>query len=248
MRIAWRLPAIVAGTGMLVLLWLAALPFIASAPSRRRAWRGLLFRNWARGCLRCVGARVRVSGSPPASPCFLVTNHFGYIDIAVIASRVNCVFLSDTNVRDVPLLGRMARSFGTVYIERKKKRDLPAVTRALRDALDSGEIVVLFPEGTNSCGDRVHRFHPALIQAAVERGDPVAWATLRYATGPSDPPASRSVPWLETPIVEHVLGFLALERIDATLIFGSGTVRGTDRKALAHELERRVAAQFEPMA
>jgi 1-acyl-sn-glycerol-3-phosphate acyltransferase len=247
LRVLWRLPAVLAGTAMLAVVWFARLPFAADA-ARRREWRGTVFRAWARWCLWCAGVRVEVSGSPPAAPCFLVANHCGYVDIGLLASQVNSVFLSSDDVERIPFVGWMARSFGTVFIDRGKKRDLPAVTRVLGDALDRGELVVLFPEGTNSRGDRVHRFHPSLLQIAVERGAPVGWATLRHATGPHDVPASRSVCWVDAPLWKHMLGFLALERVDSTLIFGSGTLRGTDRKSLARELEARVAAQFTPMA
>ncbi len=247
LRVVWCALAILAGTLILTVVWFARLPFVASHPARRRDWRGIVFRAWARWCLACGGVHAHVSGSPPAAPCVFVSNHFGYIDIMVLASRMNCIFLSSDDVGRIPFLGSMARSFGTVFIDRQQKRDLPAVARALGEALDRGEIVVLFPEGTNSRGDRVQRFHPALLQIAVERGAPVAWATLRHATGRNDVPASRSVCWVDAPLWKHMLGFLALERIDSTLIFGSGTLRGSDRKVLARELEERVAAQFTPM-
>ncbi len=232
---------------MLSVVWFARLPFVASDPARRRVWRGVVFRAWARWCLSCSGVHAHVSGAAPAAPCVFVSNHFGYIDIVLLASRMNCTFLSSDDVGRIPFLGSMARSFGTIFIDRQQKRELPAIESALGDALDRGEIVVLFPEGTNSRGDRVHRFHPALLQISVERGAPVAWATLRHATGGDDVPASRAVCWVDGPLWKHVLGFLAIQRVDSTLIFGSGTLRGSDRKALARELEERVAAQFTPM-
>ncbi len=246
-RLAWRIPALLAGTAALTAVWLARMLLAGRDPARRRALRGRIFGAWSRWCLWCAGVRVRVAGRPPLAPCLLVANHLGYIDIAVLASQVNGVFLSSDDVARIPFIGWMAGAFGTVFVDRSRKREIPGVTRALADALDRGEIVVLFPEGTNSRGDRVHRFHASFLEVAAQRGTPVGWATLRHATGPGDPPASRSVCWVDTPAVQHVLGFLSLSRIDTTLVFGEGTVSGDDRKALARELEARVAAAFRPI-
>jgi 1-acyl-sn-glycerol-3-phosphate acyltransferase len=238
---------LVAGTAVLAIVWFVRKAFAGKDPARRRALRGRVFGAWSRWCLRCVGVHLRIVGEPPAAPCLLVSNHLGYVDILVIASQVNGVFLSSDDVARIPLIGLMAREFGTLFVDRSQKREIPRVTRALADALESGEIVVLFPEGTNSRGDRVHRFHASFLAVAAERGAPVAWVTLRHATGPSDPPASSSVCWVDDPGLRHALGFLSLERIESTLVFGAGTVTGNDRKKLARELEARVAAAFEPM-
>ena len=246
-RLAWRIPTLAAGTAVLAVAWFVGSALAGRDPERRRALRGKVFGAWSRWCLARSGVRVRVVGKPPAAPCLLVANHLGYIDIGLIASQVNAVFLSSDDVAKIPFIGRMARAFGTVFVDRARKRDIPLVTRALADALDRGEIVVLFPEGTNTHGDRVHRFHASFLDVAAERGTPVAWATLHHATGPGDPPASRSVSWVDTPAVEHLLGFLSLARIDSTIVFGEGTVSGSNRKVLAKELEARVAAVFQPM-
>ena len=58
-----------------------------------------------------------------------------------------------------------------------------------------------------------------------------------------DPPASEAVVWKRgVRLPDHARRLLMLDRIDATLTFGEGTVRGSDRKALAAELQRRVEA------
>lgn len=247
LRVAWRLPAILVGTLLLAVLWFSTLPIAARSERRRSAWRGFVFRSWARWCLACSGVRITICGKPPTPPCFLVTNHVGYIDILMIAAHVDCVFLSMSEIGGWPFLGLMARSFGTLFIDRSKKRELPDVNRELRAVVERGEVLVLFPEGTNSHGDRVHPFRPSLLEAAVVGHHPVAFATLHYATAPADIPARDSVCFVDTTLPRHALRFLSLERVDATLSFGDVPVRGTDRKALALELERRVAARFTPM-
>lgn len=245
-RILLRSSWLAVSTVALALLWFFGVPF-ARLLGRWRAWRSFVFRRWARACLFGSGARVTVRGTPPRAPGYLVTNHLSYVDIGVLAAHVDGVFLSMAELVRWPFLGFMARSFGTLFIERAKKRSLPAVKEALEAALARGELVIFFPEGTNSHGDRVHAFRPSLLDAAARADRPVSYATLRYATRWPNPPASQSVCWVHTPLVQHALQLLAMRGFDVELVFGAEPVRARDRKQLADALHARVSESFVPM-
>ena len=49
------------------------------------------------------------------------------------------------------------------------------------------------------------------------------------------------------PLGAHLREFLWLPFVDASLHFGDGALRGSDRKLLAAELHRAVTARFEPL-
>lgn len=246
-RFALRLSFVLAATGLLALLWFLALPLCAFAPSRRRALRGFVFSRWSRACLRGFGVRLHVRGEAPSERCFLVANHLSYLDILVLASRLNCVFVSMAEVLDWPFIGRMARSFGTVFIDRTQKRDILAVNRAMEAYLHQDFIVVLFPEGKSSRGERVEVFRPSLLEPAAHGLHPVASATLRYTTGPNDAPASRRVCWTEPGFLSHALHLFLTDRIDAELLFHPTITRHPDRKALAESLHHLVQNPFTPL-
>jgi 1-acyl-sn-glycerol-3-phosphate acyltransferase len=242
-----RLSFVLLATGILTVTWFIALPFCAFSPGARRAVRGFVFSHWARACLAGFGVRLRVHGEPPRERSFLVANHVSYLDILVIASRLNCVFVSMAEVIQWPLIGMMARSFGTVFIDRTKKRDILAVNRAMESFLEQGFIVVLFPEGRSSRGERVEPFRPSLLEPAAHGRHPVASATLRYSTGPNDAPASRIVCWTEPGFLSHALRLFLNDRVDAELTYHPEIVRDADRKKLAESVRARVQAQFRPL-
>jgi 1-acyl-sn-glycerol-3-phosphate acyltransferase len=245
-RIPARLAFAVCATFALSVLWFAALPF-SQSPPRRRALRELVLQRWSSAVLASLGVHVAARGEPPLERCFLVANHLSYLDILVIGSRVNCVFVSMAELRSWPFIGFMAHSIGTVFIDRTKKRDIPEVNREIESFLERGFVVVLFPEGRSSRGERVEEFRPSLLEPAAQSRHPVACATLRYITGPRDAPASRSVCWLEPTFVRQLLRLAWCERVDAEIAFHADLVHGGDRKELAEELRKRVQSAFTPM-
>lgn len=228
-------------------VWFLGLPLASTSHRRRRAWRRRVFGAWARGMLSACAVRVEVRGRLPQAPCFLVANHLGYLDVVVLAAHVDAVFVSMKEVERWPVFGTMARQFDTVFVDRGRKRDLPAVNAAVERAFGRCDALVVFPEGRHTRGRRVLPFHPSLLEPAARGGHPVAWCVLHYATGADDPPASASVPWVDVPLARQVRVLLALERVDATLEFGPDVVRGDDRKRLAEDLHARVVSRFRPL-
>lgn len=247
MRRLWRALALSVLTLTLVVLWFGGLPFTWIAPRSRRSWRRVVFRAWARASLRVCAVRLQVVGRLPTKPCFLVANHVGYMDILVIAACVDATFVSMKELERWPLFGFMARQFGTVFVDRGDKREIPAVNEAIERAFEQSDALVIFPEGRHTRGDRVLPFRSALLEPAARGNHPIAWAVLHYATGPNDPPASQAVPWVGVTFRRQVLVLLALERIDARIEFGADVVQGGERKALAQELHARVSERCEPL-
>jgi len=234
-------------TGGLVGVWLLGRPFAALAGAGER-WRTRVFRTWGRWAGRGFGLRVRVRGAPPAPPFLLVSNHLSYLDIVLLASQLDCVFVSKAEVADWPVLGWLARRMDTVFLDRGRKRDLSTIGAEIVGRLERGQGVVLFPEGTSTCGAQVGAFRPSLLEPAAREHAPVWWAVLRYETPPGCEPAWRAVAWWGgMTLMPHFLALLRLPSIRADLEFGDQPVRDPDRKALAAKLQRAVAARFLPM-
>ena len=213
---------------------------LALSPRSRRRFRERLFRATSRSLLALLRAEVRVSGTPPEPPFLLVTNHLSYVDVLVLASRLPARFVAKAEVRRWPLLGPICRGFGTLFIDRSDRRDIPRVLAEIERALARGEGVILFPEGTSSSGESLLPFRSPLLALPARLGLPVHAAALRY-----DPP---SVAWSGgTALVPHLLGLFHLERIEATVDFAPEPVADGDRKRLAERLRAAVRALRPPV-
>lgn len=245
LRVAWRGARLawvtLLGAGGLVLRDLAS-GAGQGAHARRLANRRGVMRRWCTDVCRVLAVRVEVRGAPPREACFLVCNHLGYLDIPVLGAHTDTIFVSKSEVADWPVMGALATLGGTIYVERAAKRKLLSVNEQIRAALDRGDGVVVFPEGTSSPGDEVLPFRASLLAPADELGLAVRAAGLRYETAPGDPPARESVAWWgNADFMPHVLGLLRLREIRATLTFAERPVRAENRKELAQTLREAVS-------
>jgi 1-acyl-sn-glycerol-3-phosphate acyltransferase len=243
-RLAWRLALLTLWTPALFAAWLVGA--LLAAPSGRLAgWRAFIQHHWSRGLVRILGVRLEVAGPPPRGGCLLVANHLSYLDVVVLGALVPCAFVAKAEIARWPVVGFLARSMGTLFVERERKRTLGELNRVLRARLARGETLVLFPEGTSTAGESVLPFRPALLEPAATLGLAVRYAALGYATAPGErPPAEVVCWWGDMTFGAHLLELLRLRWVAARVTFGAEPITSPDRKTLAARLQAAVAADF----
>jgi len=175
LRAAWRIAACVAHVLRGLMLCGFVFPFLR--PAARIARVG----PWCAAMLRLLGIRVVVRGDWHAAPVMVVANHVSWIDILAINAAGSVRFVSKADVRRWPVLGWLVACGGTLFIERERKRDAMRVVHQVAQALQGGDVIAVFPEGTTSDGHGVLPFHANLLQAAITTGTPVQPVALRYA-------------------------------------------------------------------
>ena len=222
--------------------WTFGRPFAARSVDASRRWRLAAYGGWARRALRILGARVEVFGAPPPAPCLIVSNHQSYVDILLLASTVGAVFVSKAEVERWPAVGFLARSMGTIFIRRERKRDIPEVNARIEGALEGGERVVLFPEGTSTDGEAVAPFRPSLLEPAAGSRYPVRCASLDYEAPAGGPPASQTVCWWgDMTFGSHLWKLLSMSHFHARVELAPEPLHEPDRKLLARTAHERVA-------
>jgi 1-acyl-sn-glycerol-3-phosphate acyltransferase len=251
LRVAFRLLAL-SLANLSFYVFLVASSAILSAVRRLRRddrgthlWRTKVFHAWGRSMAWLLGMTIEVEGQPPEPPFYLVSNHLGYTDVVLLASRLRCVFVSKAEVRDWPVIGRLCASVDTLFIQRESKRDIPRIVGQIERVMQEGRGVVVFPEGTSSGGDDVLPFRPPLLESAARAGLPVWFATIAYRTPDGWPPAREVVCWwADMAFGPHVLGLLGLPGFSARVVFGQEPITEPDRKVLAKRLQDEVERQL----
>lgn len=144
--------------------------------------RARVARHWGRRVTSSLGVRLRVGGQTdlPDRPVLFVANHVSWLDIPVVLAAHPVRFVSKDDVRAWPVMGWLATRAGTLYLNRGSGRAAHRIAGALAEALQDGQRVVIFPEGTTTEGDHVLPFRPMLLQAAVDAGACVVPLSLHY--------------------------------------------------------------------
>lgn len=138
---------------------------------------------WARRLLRVLGVRLRADTAPSLpGGALVVCNHVSWLDIYLIYAAQRVHFVSKAEVRNWPVAGWLAHKTGTLFIERGRRADTARINTEMRELMQSGAWVAVFPEGTTSDGRGLRRFMPSLLQPAVELKCPIVPAALRYRT------------------------------------------------------------------
>lgn len=113
-----------------------------------------------------VGVRVRKHGrvakGTKGHPLLYVCNHSSYLDIPVLGSVIPGSFVAKSEVAGWPFIGAMSKLQNTVFIERKTIR-AGKQREVLRENLEQGKSLILFPEGTSSDGMRTLPFKSTLF-------------------------------------------------------------------------------------
>ncbi len=239
----WRILCVV---GMVARgLWLAGLVM----PRRDVAGRRAIVQRWSVQMLRRLGVAVRVSGTAQPGAVLMAANHVSWLDIpALHASAPQARFVSKSAIAHWPLLGRLARAGGTLFIERERKRDAMRVVHEVAAALRHGDAVAVFPEGTTGAGDAVLPFHANLLQAAITTATAVQPVVLRYSEpGQTISTAAQYIG--DTTLVESLMKVCRARGLVVEVRFLPAEAAGElDRRVLAQRLHDRIADELKVMS
>jgi 1-acyl-sn-glycerol-3-phosphate acyltransferase len=170
----------------------------------------------------------------------VVSNHLSYLDILVYAAAMPCVFVAKREVRDWPAFGFFARCGGTVFIDRQSRASTDDAARQIDEALQAGVVVMVFPEGTSTDGSEVFRFHPSLLEPAVQLGVDMTPAAIAYRVQGGE---ERDVCYYgDVHFVPHLLQTLGRPEVAADVEFFPERGAYAERKTAAVGLRDRVQA------
>jgi 1-acyl-sn-glycerol-3-phosphate acyltransferase len=165
---------------VLPMLAIVAVPILAlpRLDDRRAVARGI-----CRGYFLLCGLPIRVQGIErlPPGACIIVANHASYIDgpllFACLPPRFGFVIKKEAS--RIPFAGGLLRRLGHHFVERRNRQEGASDARRILRAVDQGQAVAFFPEGTFTAATGLARFHSGAFAAAARAGVPVAPVVIR---------------------------------------------------------------------
>ena len=213
-------------------------------------WPGMARRfpmHYHRLVCRLLGIRLEVKGrAPEQGPLLIVSNHVSWLDIMVLSSVAPLSFVAKREVAGWPFFGTLARLQRTVFVDRDRRHATGNSRDEMKERLQAGDILVLFPEGTSSDGRHVLPFKSSFFGAADMEGVLVQPVSLAYRGHRNLPMSRRLMPayaWYgDMDLAPHLLQALATGPIEVTVVCHAPlSLSGEmNRKALARHAEAEV--------
>ncbi|HKT16890.1 MAG TPA: lysophospholipid acyltransferase family protein [Stellaceae bacterium] len=137
---------------------------IAKSPASRRFPLA-----YHRLCCRILGIALERRGPPSTHrPTLFAANHTSYLDITILGASIEGSFVSKAEVAHWPIFGWLAKLQRSIFVERSDRAGAARQRDAIRQRLEDGDNLILFPEGTSSDGLHVLPFKTALFAAAED--------------------------------------------------------------------------------
>ena len=116
------------------------------------------------GIRKIFGIKLKVSGEQEAKRVMFISNHISYLDIVILGSVVNAVFVAKSEIRNWPIINKLCILGKTIFIERENRKSVKKQAVLIKENMQKGLNVLLFPEGTSSDGSKVLSFKSSLFE------------------------------------------------------------------------------------
>jgi 1-acyl-sn-glycerol-3-phosphate acyltransferase len=203
-----------------------------------------------------LGVRVRVHGrAASARPQLVVSNHVSWMDICILGSMRPAEFLAKKEVGARRLARAVLSLQGVAFVDRSRRRCIPAVNAEIARRMRQGAAVVLFAEATTGDANRLLPFrssHFEAVRLTLEAGgarqaivQPIFIAYSRRVGLPLGRSERPLVAWYgDMRFFGHFWRLARAGRIDCDIYCGAPIpfFHDSDRKDVARRTETAVRA------
>ncbi|MDX8338598.1 lysophospholipid acyltransferase family protein [Draconibacterium sp. IB214405] len=147
-------------------VWLKTLGF-----SRRlQEW---VVGTWGRSILFMCGIKIDSNELPTSEHFILMPNHRSYIDIFIVAATTPAAMVGKAEIAKWPFGALGARVSNSILVDRKNQKSLLLTMKRIKESVDKGMPVILFPEGTTYKGPLTKKFKNGSFKIAADGNIPV---------------------------------------------------------------------------
>ena len=146
--------------------------------NEKRIFTQLVGQRWSERILQKTGSTIHVKGLehiPEKGPVLIVSNHQSYFDIPLLVKTIPLPmgFVAKLELKKLPVINRWMDLIECSYIDRKDMRQSLRAIKQAQKSLESGQSMVIFPEGTRSRKEAITAFKPGSLKLAQKSGVPI---------------------------------------------------------------------------
>lgn len=162
-----------------------------------------------------------------------ISNHRSALDIPILLSLVEAHCISRHDLASWPIIGKGAQRIGTLFVNRSSRRSGAAVLKEIAHAVENGEGVAMFPEGTAYAGDEVRPFHTGAFKAAQRSCAELVPIGIAYGND--------AAYYTDNSFLEHIKRVASLRRLPVAIEIGPPIAPGCkDTLAVADSARQQI--------
>jgi len=183
-------------------------------------WTKIFVMPWAKYMIWSLGIKVHHSVNNDIKYTLgniIVSNHISWIDILLILSITPVSFIAMIELKRWPIVSNLVKSAGTIFIDRKNRRDVIEINYKIKEKLDSRvSNIAFFPEGGIAQMTQMREFKAPLFQSIIETQAPVILIGIDYLL-PNGQLAYAANYYGKTTIIQCLINVLKTPRINAKI-------------------------------
>lgn len=137
-------------------------------------------RTWGISILFVCGIRINKNQIPGNSHFILMPNHRSYLDIFIVAALTPAAFVAKAELKRWPFLKTGAKLTNTIFVSRSELQSLLSTMNKIKESVNRGIPVALFPEGTSYKGPLTKPFKNGSFKIAADSGIPVIPMAIHF--------------------------------------------------------------------
>jgi len=121
---------------------------------------------------RFLRYKINTFGQEDPEATMYIVNHQSGIDIPVLesATKADLAWVAKQELFDMPFLGLGVKLPNDIPLQRDSRTSLISLIKDCQDRIEDGRVVTIFPEGTRSRNQRIHKFKPGAQMVANKLG------------------------------------------------------------------------------
>ena len=136
--------------------------------------------TWGKTIMFFLGIKVERNKLPQDSNFILMPNHRSYLDIFIVAGLTPAAMVGKAELKKWPFGKLGAKVTNSILVNRKEIKSLVKTMNKIKDSVNQGIPVTLFPEGTTYVGPLTKPFKNGSFKIAADAHIPVIPMAIQY--------------------------------------------------------------------
>jgi 1-acyl-sn-glycerol-3-phosphate acyltransferase len=117
-------------------------------------------RTWAKLQRYLIGYDIKTYGRIDENAQMLIINHQSILDIVALEDihPKDLAWVAKKEIGDIFFFGHILKAPKMIQVDRDDKRSIITLLKDVKDRVESGRVVAIFPEGTRGKGDKLLKF------------------------------------------------------------------------------------------